>query len=91
VQSTCRCSPEQRPDDEEVDEMSKHTKTRDTLPRREFLRRSAGLVGAAGAGLVVASAHAGGSGAPAAAAAAEPRPGYRESEHVRRYYRMADF
>lgn len=58
--------------------------------RRRFLGQSAALVGMAGAGLALA-------GRPAEAAEASvpvPEPentGYRETEHVRRYYRMADF
>lgn len=71
--------------------MSKQEHSQDSLPRREFLRRSATLVGAAGAGLVVASAHAAGDAPAAAAARPEGKVGYQESEHVKRYYRMADF
>jgi len=71
--------------------MSKQEHNRDGLPRREFLRRSATLVGAAGAGLVVASAQAGGDPVAPVPATAEGEAGYRESEHVKRYYRMADF
>lgn len=70
--------------------MSKHENSQDSLPRRDFLRRSVTLVGAAGAGLVVASAHAQGP-APAVAAKPQGTAGYQESEHVKRYYRMADF
>ncbi|MGY6518720.1 MAG: hypothetical protein ACXIUZ_08395 [Lysobacteraceae bacterium] len=61
------------------------------LPRRTFLRRSAALVGAAGAGLVAAGAQAADEAAVAAAPGPEPDTGYSESEHVKRYYRMADF
>lgn len=71
--------------------MSKQDNSQDSLPRRDFLRRSATLVGAAGAGLVVASAHAAGDAPVAAAAKPEAKSGYRESEHVKRYYHMADF
>lgn len=71
--------------------MSKHDKSQQGLPRREFLRRGATLVGAAGAGLVMATAHAGGDAPGVAADKPEGATGYRESEHVRRYYRMADF
>lgn len=71
--------------------MSKHEHNQESLPRRDFLRRSATLVGAAGAGLVVAGANAA-DGAPAAAVAKpQAGTGYQESEYVRRYYRMADF
>lgn len=71
--------------------MNKHEQSQDSLPRRDFLRRSATLVGAAGAGLVVASAQAAGDVPEVAAAKPAANTGYQESEHVRRYYRMADF
>ncbi|WP_222708395.1 hypothetical protein [Alkalisalibacterium limincola] len=71
--------------------MSKQEHNPDGLPRREFLRRSVSLVGAAGAGLVVASAHAAGDPVAPAPAMPEGEAGYRESEHVKHYYRMADF
>mgnify|MGYP007032593858 CR=1 FL=1 len=71
--------------------MSKHDNSQQGLPRREFLRRSATLVGAAGAGLAMAGAHAGGDAPGTAADRPEGAKGYRESEHVKRYYRMADF
>lgn len=70
--------------------MTQHDHTEDTLPRRAFLKRSVTLVGAAGAGLAMAGAQAG-EATEREAAAAAPETGYRESEHVRRYYRMADF
>ena len=71
--------------------MSKQDNSQDTLPRRDFLRRSATLVGAAGAGLVVASAHAADGASSVVAAKPQAKTGYQESEYVKRYYRMADF
>jgi anaerobic selenocysteine-containing dehydrogenase len=64
----------------------KKDKTDVKTDRRSFLKL-------AGAGVVGSGAAAAASVVPAAAdtAEAEPGSGYRESEHVRRYYELAKF
>jgi len=65
----------------------KHDQSNETtgVGRRTFIRR-AGL----GAGALGVAAVAGGKVAPAQAAAAKPQ-GYRETEHVKTYYKLAKF
>lgn len=71
--------------------MSKHNPTQEQVPaRRRFLTQSAALVGMAGAGLALAGGEASASEAPAAKPEPEAK-GYHETEHIRRYYRMAEF
>lgn len=57
-----------------------------SLPRREFLKRAGLATGAAGAAAVALKA-----GTPQAAqtASSESQGGYRETEHVRKYYDLA--
>lgn len=65
----------------------KQDKKAEGLGRRDFL-----TVAGVGVGAVGVAVLAGGSGsAPAAAAAAKPDSGYRETEHVRRFYQLARF
>lgn len=65
----------------------KHDTTRETpaIGRRAFIRRT-GL----GAGALGVAAVAGGKVAPAEAASAKSE-GYRETEHVKTYYKLAKF
>ncbi len=60
--------------------------TTSAIDRRGFLRTVGVGAGAAGVAAVV-----GGSAAPTAQAAAPASSGYRETEHVRRFYQLARF
>lgn len=66
--------------------MKKTDETGAGTDRRSFLKL-------AGAGVVGSGAAAAAAAVPAAAAPVEPDPadGYRETEHVRRYYELAKF
>jgi hypothetical protein len=67
-------------------------KTRTVDPTRRRFLRAAGGAGALGA-LAAVAADAGAAPAPAAPVAAEPakQAGYRETEHIRQYYRTAQY
>ncbi len=62
---------------------SKQTKS---IPRREFLRKAGMTSGAVGAAAVALST---GQTKAAISPAKEDSAGYRETEHVRTYYRLA--
>lgn len=64
----------------------KQDKKAEGLGRRDFLTVAGVGVGAVGVAVLAGSAS-----APAAAAAAKPDSGYRETEHVRRFYQLARF
>lgn len=62
--------------------MSKHSKT-SAASRRDFLKKAAVAVGAAGAAAAASPAKA------KTPAAREAGAGYRETDHVRKYYELA--
>jgi hypothetical protein len=81
------CQPGGWPDKEGVKEMSKKTAAK--MGRRDFFRKAGLGVGAAGAaavGLSVSSAQ-----AATPNKSADKGAGYRETDHVKKFYELAKF
>lgn len=62
------------------------SETKKSLPRRDFLK-AAGLAGGAGVAAVALTAKS----SQAAAPAGQKESGYRETEHIRKYYESARY